>query len=90
MRSILVGILVLSPLIIVLLGAHAQGGARTLRDLLQAPVGHRQPTVQGAQDTQENSRQITTSCICSRSRCRVGPVPDDIDRVTVTLIALSC
>jgi hypothetical protein len=42
-------------LIIVLLGAHAQGGARNLRDLLQAPVGHRQPTVEGAQDTRENS-----------------------------------
>ena len=54
MRSILVGILVLSPLIIVLLGAHAQGGARTLRDLLQAPAGHRKPTAQDVQDTQEN------------------------------------
>jgi hypothetical protein len=55
MRSILVGILVRSPLIIVLLGAHAQGGARTLRDLLQAPVGHRKPTVQDVQDIRENS-----------------------------------
>jgi hypothetical protein len=54
MRSIVV-ILVLSPLIIVLLGAHAQGGDRSLRDLLQAPVGHRQPTVQDAQDIRENS-----------------------------------
>jgi hypothetical protein len=55
MRPILVGILVLSPLIIVLHGADAQGGARSLRDLLQAPVGHRQPTVQKVQDIQENS-----------------------------------
>jgi hypothetical protein len=55
MRSILVGILVLSALIIVLLGAHAQGGARSLRDLLQAPVGHRQLTLQKVQDVQENS-----------------------------------
>lgn len=55
MPSILVGILVLSPLIIVLLGAHAQGGAKNLRDLLQAPVGHRQPTVQNLQDIQEKS-----------------------------------
>jgi len=54
MRSIVV-ILVLLPLIIVLLGAHAQGGDRSLRDLLQAPVGHRQPTVQDAQDIRENS-----------------------------------
>ena len=53
MRSILVGILVLSPLIIVLLSA--QGGERSLRDLLRAPVGHRQPTVQNAQDIRENS-----------------------------------
>ena len=50
-----VGILVLSPLIIALLGAHAQGGARSLRDLLQAPVGHRQSTLQKVQDIQENS-----------------------------------
>ena len=55
MRAILVGILVLSPLIIVLLGAHAQSGARSLRDLLQAPVGHRQSTLQKVQDIQENS-----------------------------------
>jgi len=55
MRSILVGILVLSPLIIVLLSAHAQGGARSLRDLLLAPVGHRQPTVQDVQNIQESS-----------------------------------
>jgi len=55
MRSILVGILVLSPLIIVLLSAHGQGGERSLRDLLRAPVGHRQPTVQNAQDIRENS-----------------------------------
>jgi hypothetical protein len=55
MRSILVGILVLSPLIIVLLSARAQGGERSLRDLLRAPVGHRQPTVQNAQDIRENS-----------------------------------
>ena len=55
MRSTLVGILVLSPLITVLLGAHAQGGARSLRDLLQAPVGHRQTTVLNVQDIQENS-----------------------------------
>jgi hypothetical protein len=53
MRSILVGILVL--LIIVLHGADSQGGARSLRDLLQAPVGHRQPTAQKVQDIQENS-----------------------------------
>ena len=45
----------LSPLIIVLLGAHAQGGARSLRDLLQAPVGHRRSTLQKVQDIQENS-----------------------------------
>jgi hypothetical protein len=55
MRSILVGILVPSPLIIVLLGAHAQGGSRSLRDLLQAPVGHRQLTVQNVRDIQEKS-----------------------------------
>jgi hypothetical protein len=55
MRSILVGILVLSALIIVLLGTHAHGGDRSLRDLLQAPVGHRQPTVQNSQDIRENS-----------------------------------
>ena len=55
MRTILVGVVVLSPLIIVLLGTHAQGGARSLRDLLQAPAGHRQTTVQNVQDIQENS-----------------------------------
>lgn len=54
MRSIWAGILVLSPLIIALLGAHAQGGARSLRDLLQAPISHRQPTVRDVQDVQEN------------------------------------
>jgi hypothetical protein len=55
MRSIVVGILVLSALIIVPLGAHAQSDDRSLRDLLQAPVGHRQPTVQDTQDIRENS-----------------------------------
>ena len=55
MRTILVGILVLSSLTIVLLGGHAQGGARSLRDLLQAPVGHRQPTAQNVQDIQQKS-----------------------------------
>jgi hypothetical protein len=55
MRSIVIGIPVLASLIVVLLGAHAQGGARSLRDLLRAPVGHRQPTVQNVQDIQEKS-----------------------------------
>ena len=55
MRSILVGILVLSPLTIVLLSAHAQGGARSLRDLLLAPVGHRQPTGEDVQGVQKGS-----------------------------------
>jgi hypothetical protein len=55
MRSIWVGILALSHLIIVLPAAHAQGGARSLGDLLRAPVGHPQPTVQKVQDIQENS-----------------------------------
>jgi hypothetical protein len=55
MRSIAVGILVLSALTIVPLGAHAQSDDRSLRDLLQAPVGHRQPTVQDAQEIRENS-----------------------------------
>jgi len=54
MRSILVGILVLSPLIIALFGTQAQGGARSLRDLLQAPVGRRQPIAQNGQGVPEN------------------------------------
>jgi len=55
MRSIVVGILVLSSLVIVLLGAHAQDGDRSLRDLLQAPIGHRQPTAQDSQGIRESS-----------------------------------
>ena len=36
-------------------GAYAQGGDKSQRDGPRAPVGHRQPTVQDAQDIRENS-----------------------------------
>lgn len=44
MRSIVIGIFVLSALIVVLPHAHGQGGAESQTDPWPAPVGHRQPT----------------------------------------------
>jgi hypothetical protein len=43
-RSILIGIFVLSAWIVVLPAAHAQGGTQNQGHPLSAPVGHRQPT----------------------------------------------
>ena len=45
MRSILIGIFVLSAWIVVLPAAHAQAGTQNQGHAWSAPVGHRQPTL---------------------------------------------
>ena len=59
MRSILIGIFVLSASIVVLPQAHAQGGAENQGHPWAAPVGHRQPKQADVGDDKGSEDRVT-------------------------------
>jgi hypothetical protein len=68
MRSILIGIFVLSAWIVVLPRAHAQGGAENQGHAWSAPVGHRQPTRAEAGDGEGPEEDNVTKEIDEENR----------------------
>jgi hypothetical protein len=68
MRSILIGIFLLSALIVVMPRAHAQGGAENHGHPWAAPVGHRQPTRAEVGDDEGSDEDRVTKEIDEENR----------------------